>query len=1240
MPESHNTTSGKVKLNKKITVEERYKSKTLHEHIATMPDTYVGSVRADKREMFIYNEDGGDKKEPKLTKEIINYIGAFYKIFDEIIVNARDHTVRDSSCNTIKVTIDKTSGYISVWNDGNGIPIEFHNDSKKYVPEMLFGTLLTSENYDQVGKITGGKNGYGAKCTNIYSTEFIIDTVDSGTLKKYTQRFSDNMYNVEKPKIVSVSKNTQPYCCIKYLPDFSKFDMKHITTDMYNLLVKRTYDLAACTPENVKVYFNDSEIKCRKLPDYIKLFYTSPPKLIYRQINSRWKVGVVYDKDCGFNQVSFVNGICTLRGGTHVNHVVDQIVKKITTFIKSQKKYEDLNVKKSAITDNIAVYIDAVIEDPAFDSQTKETLNTKVSDYGKHEDSRCIIDDSFVKELLATGLDAEVIAFCEFKAQGALSATDGKKASVLRIDKLDDAHYAGKKHKSSKCRLFITEGDSAKSYAVSGFSVIGKDYFGVMPIKGKFLNVKGATIKQLLSNQEFIDIKQAMGLRQNQVYTDVSKLRYGGIIILTDQDVDGSHIKGLIMNMLETYWPELLKIKGFVQTVNTPIVKIWKGTERKRQEQQIFYTLSDFHKWEEKHTNMSGKNNIKKWTIKYYKGLGTSTDKEAKEDFKDFYDRLLSFVDIENNQSDDSESDSESGHESDSDSESDTSSGAKSVNSAKTDDELSDENTSKSVLTKNTVNDFNLAFNGKFANNRKIWLSNYDKDCILEPNETKTITYSDFINKDLKHFSNYDNLRSIPSIMDGFKPSQRKIMCFMFKRGYNKPEAKVAQLAGYISAETAYHHGEQSLQGTMISMAQNFVGSNNINFLCPNGNFGFRKENGSDHASPRYIFTNLETITKLIFRPDDHCVLTPEFDEGVEIEPQYYVPIIPTILANGASGIGTGYSTNIPLFNPKDIIANILNLIKKKKTYTMVPWFRGFTGNIVKHPSHPHKYITRGNYELDGNTVTISEIPVGKSISQYSTYLNSKLPQGKDDVTAKIESIRNDSLNHKVSFTITFKSSELKNLIKNKGDGGLREFLKLDSTISLSNLHLYDANGIIKKYDCPEEILEEFFATRYKIYQKRIDYMIAELKNDFDLINFKIKYIKYIIDETIQIKNVTTKSVLDKLEELKFPKLHTNHTAPEADRSYNYLTSMVMLSLTSDKIKELEDELARRQYEYEDYLNTSIEDRWTRELKEFEKAYDKWLLESLESITDADTHKEPPTKKKVKVKAKKASLTK
>ena len=1192
---------------KKVKVEDIYKEKTLHEHIYSMSDTYIGSITADTREMYVFNYS-----DQKMEKDVIKYIGGFYKIFDEIVVNARDQTIRDKNCKTIKLTIDKENGSISVWNDGNGIPVQFHKDSKKYVPEMIFGTLLTSSNYDQKGKITGGKNGYGAKCTNIYSKEFIVETVDLKLKKKYYQRFFNNMYDKEEPKITDVSKDTKAYTCITYTPDYEKFGMKNLTNDMYKLLLKRAYDLAACTNSKVKVFLNNEELKIRKLDEYIKLFYDSKFKYVFKQVNSRWNVGVVFDKDCGFSQVSFVNGICTLRGGTHVTHVVDQIVKKVTEHINSQSKYKSLKIKRSLITDNISVFIDAMIEDPGFDSQTKETLNTKISDFGKHEDSRCNIPDSMINELMETGLVDEVIKYAEFKAQDELKKTDGKKTeSVNNIPKLDDAHNAGTK-KSKNTRLFITEGDSAKAFAIAGLSVIGRENYGAFPIRGKFLNVRNATAKQILKNEEFSNLKKILGLRQGKQYNDTKDLRYGGIIILTDQDVDGSHIKGLILNMFATFWPSLLKIKGFFQTINTPILKAWKKTDSKKSSPKIFFTKSDFDKW-------SLTSEMSKWNIKYYKGLGTSTEKEAKEIFQSFHEKILTFIEESNSI--------------DSNSENEIKEKPLKIKLKKneSDNEISEHSFSDDLsieLKESTSDHILLAFDKNKADNRKVWLYDYDKDDILEFGNKMSITYPDFINKDLKHFSNYDNIRSIPNIMDGFKPSQRKIMYACFKRGYNSGEIKVAQLAGYVAQHTEYHHNEDSLKGTIIGLAQNYVGSNNLNFLTPSGNFGYRNLLGKDHASPRYIFTQLEKLTGKIFREEDENILNYIDEDGTLIEPDYYTPIIPTILINGCSGIGTGFSTSITSFNPIDIINNIKSLLNDKKINEMYPWYKGFTGNIKK--TDENKYISIGLYEIiDSNTVNIKEIPIGTSITDYKNYLDSHIQINKDDKNKIIDKVINNSGNNKVDFTIKFKGSELKKLFKD-GEEKLVKFLKLTSPISLTNLHLYNSECKMSKYDNVNDIIEEFFKDRLKIYKKRIDFMINKLKNLLDLIEFKIKYIYDVINKKIKIQGNTRDQVLEKLENLNYPKLSLDHLASEDKKSYKYLTDLQLLSLTTDKIKELEDERDKRKSEYEDYLNTSPQQRWKIELDELEKEYMKWFKVNIDLLSEDDNIDNKSEKKKKK----------
>lgn len=219
-----------------------------------------------------------------------------------------------------------------------------------------------------------------------------------------------------------------------------------------------------------------------------------------------------------------------------------------------------------------------------------------------------------------------------------------------------------------------------------------------------------------------------------------------------------------------------------------------------------------------------------------------------------------------------------------------------------------------------------MAFAKKRVDERKEWLKNFQKGTYVDYGVEK-MSYDNFINKELILFSVADNQRSIPCFVDGLKPSQRKVLFSCFKRNLRK-EIKVAQLAGYVAEHSAYHHGEASLNSTIVGMAQNFVGSNNVNFLYPSGQFGTRIMGGKDASSARYVFTRLETVTRAIFHPDDEPLLNYLDEDGQVIEPDYYVPVIPTVLINGSDGIGTGWSSAVPNYSPYDIIENLRTRIQ------------------------------------------------------------------------------------------------------------------------------------------------------------------------------------------------------------------------------------------------------------------------------------------------------------------------
>jgi DNA topoisomerase-2 len=526
---------------------------------------------------------------------------------------AADNKVRDPSMDMIKVNFDFENNTISVYNNGRGIPIEIHAEENMYVPEMIFGHLLTSSNYDdEEKKVTGGRNGYGAKLCNIFSTEFIVETADAISGKAFKQTFSKNMSERTKPKITTNSKKDN-FTKITFKPDLSRFKLESITPDFAALLTKRVYDLAGCV-RGVKVFLNNTRLKVKDFKDYVNLYLDHAnaetgvkPPVVYEKVNDRWEVAFT-PSDGQFNQVSFVNSICTIKGGTHVTTVADQIVTSLIEAVKKKDK-KGIPLKPFQCKAHLWVFVNSQIVNPTFDSQTKETLTLRASQFG----SKCPLSEDFVKKALKSGVVDSVLSYARFKQDQQLKKTDGsgKRTRISGLTKLDDANNAGTK-KSGDCTLILTEGDSAKSLAVSGLSVVGRDNFGVFPLRGKLLNVREATHSQIQNNAEITAIKQILGLQHGKVYEDTSGLRYGHLMIMTDQDHDGSHIKGLIINMIDHFWPSLLKIPGFLLEFITPIVRVTKGKGRNAEE-KTFFTIPEYESWREVNENGKG------WNIKYYK---------------------------------------------------------------------------------------------------------------------------------------------------------------------------------------------------------------------------------------------------------------------------------------------------------------------------------------------------------------------------------------------------------------------------------------------------------------------------------------------------------------------------------------------------------------------------------------------------------------------------------------------
>ncbi|XP_028375124.1 DNA topoisomerase 2-alpha isoform X1 [Phyllostomus discolor] len=1172
-PVNENMQINKTKKNddakKRLSIERIYQKKTQLEHILLRPDTYIGSVELVTQQMWVYDEDVG------MNYREVTFVPGLYKIFDEILVNAADNKQRDPKMSCIRVTIDPENNLISIWNNGKGIPVVEHKVEKMYVPALIFGQLLTSSNYDDdEKKVTGGRNGYGAKLCNIFSTKFTVETASREYKKMFKQTWRDNMGRAGEMELKPF--NGEDYTCITFQPDLSKFKMQSLDKDIVALMVRRAYDIAGST-KDVKVFLNGNRLPVKGFRSYVDMYLKdkvdetgNPLKVIHEQVNHRWEVCLTMSEK-GFQQISFVNSIATSKGGRHVDYIADQIVAKLVDVVKKKNK-GGVAVKAHQVKNHMWIFVNALIENPTFDSQTKENMTLQVKSFG----STCQLSEKFIKAAIGCGIVESILNWVKFKAQVQLN----KKCSAVKhnrikgIPKLDDANDAGGRN-STDCTLILTEGDSAKTLAVSGLGVVGRDKYGVFPLRGKILNVREASHKQIMENAEINNIIKIVGLQYKKNYEDedsLKTLRYGKIMIMTDQDQDGSHIKGLLINFIHHNWPSLLRHR-FLEEFITPIVKVSKNKQ-----EMAFYSLPEFDEWK------NSTPNHKKWKVKYYKGLGTSTSKEAKEYFADMKRHRIQFK--------------YSGPEDDA--------------------------------------AISLAFSKKQTDDRKEWLTHFMEDRrqrkllglpedYLYGQTTTYLTYNDFINKELILFSNSDNERSIPSMVDGLKPGQRKVLFTCFKRN-DKREVKVAQLAGSVAEMSSYHHGEMSLMMTIINLAQNFVGSNNLNLLQPIGQFGTRLHGGKDSASPRYIFTMLSPLARLLFPPKDDHTLKFLYDDNQRVEPEWYIPIIPMVLINGAEGIGTGWSCKIPNFDIREVVNNIRRLMDGEEPLPMLPSYKNFKGTIEELASN--QYVISGEVAiLNSTTIEISELPIRTWTQTYKEQVLEPMLNGTEKTPPLITDYREYHTDTTVKFVVKMTEEKLAEAER----AGLHKVFKLQTSLTCNSMVLFDHVGCLKKYDTVLDILRDFFELRLKYYGLRKEWLLGMLGAESAKLNNQARFILEKIDGKIIIENKPKKELIKVLiqrgydsdpvkawkeAQQKVPDEEENEESDnekETEKSdsvtgptFNYLLDMPLWYLTKEKKDELCKQRNEKEQELETLKRKSPADLWKEDLAAF--------IEELEAV--------------------------
>ena len=964
----------------------QYQKKTQREHILLRPEPYIGSTQPDTRTSWVWDDSA-----KRMAVRAVTVVPGLVHVVDEILVNAADNRHRKAAVgggsgsatgaqrrmSYIDIVITPTT--ITIKNDGQCIPVLPHPEHRIYIPELIFGHLLTSSNYDDSQqRLVGGRHGYGAKLVNIFSHAFAVELQDEERQVRYRQQWRSNMSERDEPAItpysalsLSTAQQRRSYTSVSFTPDLSHFHCDSLGADTLALLHRRAYDIAATVAsDGVQVRLNGQPLPVQSFSDYVSLFPvpTDAPPLWVRV--GDWEIAV-----CGLlgggvaavRDVSFVNSIQTSRGGTHVQAVSERVTKLLVDEITKRHKLLSEAVTAGTVRQFFSLFINTLVPNPSFDSQTKETLITPARSLPP-----LTLPPAFVKQLLSSRLLDSIVEVCETKQSVELArklrqqkAAGSRHRQLLSIPKLTDATLAAHLTQSHTCTLILTEGDSAKALVLAGLSELGRERWGVFPLRGKLLNVRDVGGSAMVKNEEIGQLISILGLEWGRAYDtldDVRTLRYGGVMLMCDQDHDGSHIKGLFINLLHTFWPSLLRSPHFtfLHTFSTAIVKVRKGGTV-----HAFDSIKGYREWQQAMGAEAAK-----WTVKYYKGLGTNTAEEGRAYFRQVDKHRVGFV-WEGEQDDRA---------------------------------------------------IEMAFSKSAADARKQWLQSYSSELsptylpppAHEQSQSKTqpaaavgkyLAYREFINKELILFSHADNIRSIPSVMDGLKPVQRKILYAAFRRQLTA-DMKVAQLAGYVAEVSGYHHGEASVSGAIVGMAQQYVGSNNLPLLRAEGQFGTRHLGGKDAASSRYIFTKLDALTRLLFDELDDALLSYRDEDGQSVEPDWYVPVIPMALVNGVEGIGTGFSTYVPSFHPLQLVRVVRRLLKgevvseEDEAARLVPWARGHRG-VVRPADSKGVWVSEGVVrKVDDTTVEVSELPFGRWTQDYKDWL-SKLASGDGPFTVR-----------------------------------------------------------------------------------------------------------------------------------------------------------------------------------------------------------------------------------------------
>lgn len=1095
---------------------KQYKKLDSISHIHKRPDMYIGTNKTRETENEILCNENWEMKH----YDFVSINDGFLRIFLEALSNAIDNFYRslESKIPMTKIMIDVCSetGKTSIYNDGLHIPVEMHTEENIYIPELIFGHLLSGSNYDDTEeRQTSGRNGLGIKLLNVFSELFEIEIVDPIQHLCYKQKWSNHMKKCSIPKIRELKGDKKKgYTKISWVPDFSLFldkdgePMTQYNETLVSLYRKHVMDAAMIT--KLPIYWNEKKIQLKKLSSYVDLYLPLEGKISYVEGSCANMDYVICENFMGQSCISFVNGIPTRDGGIHQDKFFNEFLKIIC------QRLSKLKIQPKDIKQYFTVFLNVTVTNPEFSSQSKTKM------VACKNALHCEFSNRVINPILKWNFISEVQEMNRLKDMLTLKKSE-KKRGFRKIDGLDPANYAGTK-KSKDCVLILCEGLSAKTYSTHGISKgfdnkKGRNYFGIYPLRGKLLNVRNASLTSISGNKEINDVIQALNLKFDTDYRlekNFETLQYGKVCIITDADEDGHHICSLLLNMFHKLFPTLLlRQTPFLSIMLTPIAKILHGKNV-----DTFYNDHDYQLALE-----IAEQQKKKFEVKYYKGLGTSSDKEIMESFGE---KIVSF--------------------------------------------LADSTTDEYM---------NRIFHKNFSGERKDWLLQYNPAAYRVPTVEYPITT--YFNQDLIKYSLEDCKRSIPNLYDGLKVSQRKILYSVFKKRLNPDgkSMKVAQLAGYCAEHSNYHHGEQCLYETIIKMTHHFPGSNNIPYFERDGQFGTRLHGGKDAANARYIFTKLAPLTRLLFPEEDDVLLSYTLDDGDKVQPDYYLPILPTMLLNGCTaGIGTGWSCFTPCFQFEILLQKVREFLDGNgKEFELYPHYFKYGGEIQKISESKYKTVGKlnGFIEKKKQYYEITELPIGIWTDKYKEELEN-MQENK-----KIKGLKNYSTPDKIHFVFEPTTHEIS-----------IDSMKLSSVLNLTNMVLFTDRDKIQKFATIYQIFCQFFEQRLALYEKRIQHQLEQLEYELQILQNKSRFILEVVEKTIDIFNMEDDGLIHILEAKEYFK--------EQD-SFDYLLRIPIRDLTKNKYSSLQEKMQNIESDIVKLRKKTSKDVWLDDLKKLEKKY-------------------------------------